>query len=1009
MALVFLTVLGIIILVYHWSSVSTHKMFHHTYYSEKAIALIDGLAAIARGVVQEQLEDLVDNLEEGKEKSIKDPLEAKAKELKLIDPDDAEAKRQIEPKIDAKVRMLKKQDFKDKYATVKGDDKEKVGKLEIVIEVQFKGFLTSFESGKKVAKLQYEWKKLRGIPQFFRHFALFVKNGIPQDEREEDYAGHSSNFNHLVNNRQGEAQSGGAVFVQSSGHAGLPPDKLPRAKGDKKDNPFYSEIAYVYLGGGNNKAYLNLTAGGGGGKAENIEKSQFGEDFQLYRGENTDFYRVVSTEFSNFIEGVGAKEEERAPEAKGFLKRLKEIVKSTVKGITDFFKKSFSLFKAIDRLEGANEEAHSANLPLYYVVRKDYGYAAEWGEDPKYQKFGFGSGKVVSNSLHLYNHRWQNAEPAPTVVLGNVYRRCLSLSGYKQRRAADNPSITRQFEVQAGPVEYFKDVNELVKRTCDWTKPEGGGGPVWVWDARVDWSFVEDGKRRETDGIYVPISGPALFGRLVPGLARFHEDDKATAMKLFNASIAPPDRLTRDEGNAQFWANGSDVEDDVAVSPLFVLYNAQKGFEDLNQTSNQLQAARSGEIFGNMSKKENSPYFEEMMRNFAFTSFHMPLEQRDLLKPEARDAVGMAAQVWEGLLDAIENPLIKGRVKTLDGAQIADERKKRDWVGTKPKKGLFPWSLPDPWSDTSHNFLDVLKKADEAKLFDNYFKPMMTNPGRVLPYNYSMRFWFTELKEIFSMNPKDRLAVLGKEIIPEVRDAAFGYLTTAGNDYMKAKQGETTDPPLNDDVLAQIAKKRSSDKTLQNGYFFMDDYAPGIDQPSKVSLDDIFPGDHYSYEEMTQQQFDDRFVKTKAAGADGKVRIELGTVVRVKDFTLPTCEVRGGGGIICDGTIKIAGSVEASGPVPLILKAKDFDIGPNCEKIQAIVVATKEFKWKGARECEILGNLIAETWDPYSWVSQAGAMKKLKFNATLKSDPETSPYIHNLEPRMRKFVIEGTQ
>src|SRR4029077_13501603 len=107
-------------------------------------------------------------------------------------------------------------------------------------------------------------------------------------------------------------------------------------------------------------------------------------------------------------------------------KAVWDKIKSVFSRVGDFFKKSFGMFSEMDKSEGANENGRSNNLPLYYVVRKDYGYASEWGDDPKYRKFGFGSGKVVSSSLHMYNHRWQNDDPCPTVVLGNVYRRCLS-------------------------------------------------------------------------------------------------------------------------------------------------------------------------------------------------------------------------------------------------------------------------------------------------------------------------------------------------------------------------------------------------------------------------------------------------------------------------------------------------------------------------------------------------------------------------------------------------------
>ena len=1031
MALVFLFVLGIVILVYHWSSISTHKMFHHAYYSEKAVALIDGLTAIARGVTQDNLDDMIETLEVGKQKDLTGEVTKIAEDVKLIDKDDVEAKKQIQPKFSVTVTMLKKDPFKEEYSTLKPDEKEMTGKLEIAIEVGFQGFLTDFSTGKKVAKSQYEWKKLRAMPNFFRHFSLFVKNGIVQPEQEDDYAGQSSNFNNLVNDRTGQATSGGAVFVQSSTMNALPADKgkLPKVKDDKKKNPFYNQLAYVYLGSkdGKSRTYLNLTAGGGGGTPENTEKSQFGEDFQLYRGKNTDFYRVVSTEFSNFIESPASSGDSSSSDStstgrtKLSFRALWNNIKSAFSAIGDFFKKALKLFGDMDALEGDPGNLKSSNLPLYYVVRKDYGYASEWGDDPKYRKFGFGQGKVVSNSLHLYNQNWNGSTPCPTVVLGNVYRRCLSLSGYKQRRNMDDPSKDRQFEVQAGPIEYFKDVNELLKRTVDWSKPENGGGPVWVWDARVDWSFNDQGDGSDSAGTYIPISGAGLFGRLVPGLKRFWDEDKTTANKLFMASIAPPDRLMggTSEGDTTIFTNNTDVEDTQKVSPIYVMFDKAAGFELSGMDI--YNAGDHGRLFGAMGNKVNSPYFEEMMRNFCFTSAAMsqtPMASK--LNGDAKKAVKDGGDVWGNIINAYEDTRTPDSVKKkfvqMDPGAVADAGKKQYWAGNKAPDNIYPWSLPDPWSDVGNHsdddFQKVLQSTSSQKLFEKYFKTMMTNPGRVLPYNYSMRFWFEDLKDIFAMAPKDRLQLLGRDIIPEIRDGAFGYIEGSGNDYMKAKDGETTDPPLGDDVLADIAKKRQADKTLQAGYFFMDDWKPGTLGPSKVDLGDIYPTkEHYCYEEMDQKQFEDRFLKTASQqqGSDGSQTIGLNSVVKVKNFSLGNCTVVGGGAIISENTeMKITGNIKSKGSsTPLILKAQSFDIDPSVDTIEAMLVCTKEFRFKGARECTITGSLIAETWDPASWTGQSGAQKKIVFNPTYLTDPEKPPYVCNLEPRVRKFVIEG--
>ncbi|MBI4862622.1 MAG: hypothetical protein HY815_20535 [Candidatus Riflebacteria bacterium] len=483
MAIIFLFILSIVILAYQWSSFSTHKMFHHTYYAEKAIALLDGLTAIARGVVQKNLDTIIENMKKGETSELKQHIKpggiagavvAEAESLKLIDREDSEGRRAIVPDVKVQVTLLDKDPFKTPYKTILPDEKEKTGRLEISIEVQFKGFRDdlNFKAAKKTAKTQFEFKKIRAAAPCFRHFSVFVKNGIVRDEKEEDFADTASNFNHLVNDRAGNtALSGGAIFVQNG--PGLSQTKIPRIN---EENPYQKSLPYVYIGGDpKKKAFLNLAAGGGG-REDQPEDSVYGEDFQLYRGATTDFYRVVATDFSNFIERVPSTLGGAAPAdkpAKGsWWKKLKDMIKGALSRLGDFFKKAFQFFQFVDRLEGANPDLPSQNLPLYYVVRKDYGYASEWGDNPAYKKFGFGSGRVVSNSLHLYNSRSAMGLPTPTVVLGNVYRRCLSLSGYKQRRAADSPSVNRKFEVQAGPIEYFKTVDELF---CHWAGQARGG------------------------------------------------------------------------------------------------------------------------------------------------------------------------------------------------------------------------------------------------------------------------------------------------------------------------------------------------------------------------------------------------------------------------------------------------------------------------------------------------------------------------------------------------------
>jgi len=1041
MAILFLVILAIIIFAFQWSSFSTHKMFHHTYYSERAICLLDGLAAIARGVVQLHLDPIIENLRVGDPPSDLKPyipggltaaVKAKAEMLKLFDSDDADAKRAIVPEIKLTVRLLAKDDFKSQNKTVIHDEKEKVGKLEISIEVAFKGFRdVNFQATKKTAKTQFEFKKLRAVPPFFRHFSVYVKNGIPKPEKEEDYADSAANFNHLVSDRTGNnAISGGALFVQN-GTVGLPQGHLPKVSSKKRDNPFYGSVPYIYIGGAN-RAYLNLAAGGGGNE-ESSEESIFGEDFQLYRGQSTHFYRVVATEFSNFVEnapsGISLEGFGGSLAGGGFLRWLRDTIKTSIAKIGDVVRRALQFFRALDDLEKQAGAGPSTNLPLYYIVRKDFGYASEWGENPSYKKYGFGSGRVVSNSLHLYNSRSSGAKPTPTVVLGNVYRRCLSLSGYKQRRSLDNPSLDRKFEVQAGPIDYYKSMDDLFSRTLDWSKNDEAGGPIWVWDMRVDWSKKEDLEQGKdvADGTYIPVSGASLFGRLVPGLQRLWNADRAVAEKLFAVALAPPARLFGDrsgrDGDSSGTLNTTDPEEgeEGGMSPIFTLFNQCGGFQLATPSAEALKLVESGTIFGELGSKENSAYFEELFRNFCYVCSGVPDSLLAKYGPSARETIGKAGALWRDLLSArLDHPLLATKLVPMDPNTIPDSRKKSRWVGgNSTGDGLiYPWSLPDPWSDrgsqrAKNNFESVLKSvSNPQKLFDQYFKPLMTNPGRTLPYNYSLRFWFSQFKEIFSLSSQERSNLMSREVVPELRDAAFGYIEGAGNDYLKPKAGESVDPALSDEVLAQIHQRRvGGDEYLRKGWFFMDDYGKAVKSPKDVDLEEIFVGDHYCYEEMDQAQFEERFVKVEM-GPTGEERVvALGTVVKVKDLSLGPVTIRGGGAILSDKTpIKITGSIKSvGGGPPLILKAPSFEISANTEVIDASIVATREFKFKGARDCRIRGNLVAQAWDPESWTSPTGSQRRIVFDPALKSTPDTPPYILNLEPRIRKYVIEASQ
>lgn len=1043
-AFIVISLLLVVVLAYHFSSVSTHKMFHHTYYSEKSLGIIDGLTVIARGVVQKHLNVIIDSLkpEDGPSdlsEHVPGGLTAAVKQLaeqvKLMGAGTAES-RGIDPDIDVKVEMVQKSGFSEGYATVKDDGQEIIGKIRIIIECGFKGFASGlrFRVPRRIVRTDYEFKKLRAEPPFFHHFSLFVKDAFPKPEREDEFAEGNSNFNHLVVDSRGvEASAGGALFLDNGPI--LSEGSLPEITGERTANPFYSQVPYVYLGsgGGHNAGYLNVTAGGGAaydpqGARQNHE-SKYGENFMLYRGERTDFYRVLSAEFSNFLQRspkvTAGSAEEPTGGGGGLFAALGNMLRSVVRSIGNFFKSSFAMFKKLDALERSNEEMQSANLPIYYVVRKDYGYAKEWGDNPQYEKYGLGKGKVFASSLHLYNALDGEFTVTPTLVLGKVYRRCLSLSGYKQRRG--DPGSERQFEVQAGPIEYFPDINSLFKRTQDWSRPEEGDGPIWTWDARVNWVTnrpaapgQQAGKANEPTGNFIPLSGPSLFGRLVPGFSRLHDDDPNVAEKLFQHSVNPPEVFfgggTAGQTGENVAVNETNADQNRMISSIFVMFNNKGGFKDLVDKEKLKSAVQDGTVFGEMGTT-TSPYYEELMRQFVYSAAGIPAEKMAELTEGEKTTVEAAATTWKTLLELrAEDQSLAPVVKQLDPNSILNPKKKEYWVdqpNNETINGIFPFSLPDPWANSAqppigNNFEQIFDSTvgNKDEFYKKYFKPAMTNPGRVLPYNYSMRFWFSKLLDLFTKTPEERLEAL-KKVIPEVRDGAFGHLDDTINPYLKPDPNAENDPPLDDDVLAKIFEMRQGDESLKAGYFFMDEYAGQVKAPRDIDLNDILPGQRFCWKEMGPDLFAKRFVKGQAENGVGS-DVLLGTVVKVSDqFNLGPASVRGGGAIICEGTMVITGDiVQQPGGPPLYLIAKGFEIKEDVRNIDASIVCRGPgFRLGGANDLRVQGRLILEGWEPDAFAQRAGAAKRLRFGG--KSDPANPPFLYNLEPRPHRYEFDA--
>ena len=177
--------------------------------------------------------------------------------------------------------------------------------------------------------------------------------------------------------------------------------------------------------------YLNLTAGSGGAA----------ESFHMYRGEagSSDFYQLFTSDYKIFT----SDENVESDGLKGVSKRVNEI-----------------------REKGSNDVDLTSGFPLYYLARKDYGYSSAWA---KHSEFGFTVGKdskIKANSMHLFG-AGDRSTSSFSVVFGNVFRRCLSLSGYKQfKNKSNSKSGAKNCEIQVGPIYYYRDFDHYMLINC---------------------------------------------------------------------------------------------------------------------------------------------------------------------------------------------------------------------------------------------------------------------------------------------------------------------------------------------------------------------------------------------------------------------------------------------------------------------------------------------------------------------------------------------------------------
>jgi hypothetical protein len=1036
---------------------STHKQFYHAYYNEKALALIEGVNSIARGVAQSKLADLLKGPD--KWQDLTEDVTGTAVKLRLWEEGD-----RFTPtvKVEARVKSDPLVIFAKSggaYKTIREsigneglfkEGNEIAGKVEIRTSVQFdiKG-PSNFSVPKRTVTAEYEFKRILRTPQFFRQFVLWVKDASTSSDELEKVQEHSG-YNQVENDQKGDA-SEGAVFLSPGGDASMPL---------KASNPFKTTVGYVYLGG-NKPIFLNLSAGN--------DSSNYSEAFHMYKGKSSPFYPMWRSDFTGFLskaklqpDGAGGGGESGGG---SLWDKIKRTVKKGVKWVKEKLAKLFTSLsdftKVMDQLQDMETGGRkSTGLYAYYLTRKDYGYAKTWAG---LTQFGFGPGAVTSSTLHLYgvkepqdlgsngvqgnsNLAYDGGTWGPTLVMGKVYRRNLSLAGYKQTRATDNPSGGQTFEVQAGPIEYFKDLDALLKRSADPTKSDDTR-PFWVWDGRMDWTRHKEA----VNGTYIPISGYGFLGRILPQLPAFMEEYESDMVKIWKHSLMPPKELREElaDGDlkklAEFHKKARDLSDfprdaKGGISPILLLL-WKKGFFKSYRGS------------GPWIDTKGSPFFEELIRNFAYASFlnkeeleklgtdiknyqGTPDPKSDYSDDDIRAALMEGHRLWQDLRDFAE----RSKLPILDPSQFPNGMGKF-WSGSVDEdkyKGIFPFSLPDPWSQTSpgggsgstasggtaggapsgnvkehpFNFQKYFDKefgSKKQEIYDKYVRPIMTDPGRTMPYNYSMRFVYEEIKALFHVPDPGARAKALADVAPEVRDG-IGFEVEENKDYLSLEDTGTGEGvkfrrALDDEVLEKIYAKRSSSETLKQGYFFMDEYGSGSTKPSDASIDELYgtgSDRRYCWVGLTEKEFRDRF---GPVGTDtGQIReISFGNAAEVSgDFSIfsegPTM-VFGGGVLKVSGTLKISHAIGSDKPLTIL--ADRIEIGGDTNDVVKAMLITKDLQITGPMI--IQGAVIAEKWN-LSEGAKPGGMVLIGYDSKLKTEES---FVQVIEPRISKITISG--
>ncbi|MEE2923264.1 MAG: hypothetical protein VX619_00665, partial [bacterium] len=400
-------VLGVITAVglgFNYYASNSMRQIHRLQINEKSILIGDAILSLCKKIVEQKAKtpefqkhfkalQTQDRVELKNVISIKNPTgEYGAIMSDLWDNEGSSFDAEVD------LKFIKHKNFEDREDFVSSNEEMK-GSIELKVRYQlfYKVFKKNnsevLKSDWKSITSKFEFKRVQIQPMAVRHFNLFAQDASGfQEESPVDYLG--GKFNTITATPQGAVNKGKWLKL-NNGIVG----EFSSLGADKGTiNPFENKLAYNLLGTGANSKkniYLNLTAGSG----------DAAESFHMYRGEagSSDFYQLFTSDYKIFTSDNS----------------VKDPGLQALSGKVD----------KIRRKEGKDVDITSG-FPLYYLARKDYGYSSAWA---KHKEFGFtkGQGLITANSMHLFG-AGDRGTSSFSVVFGNVFRRCLSLSGYKQ-------------------------------------------------------------------------------------------------------------------------------------------------------------------------------------------------------------------------------------------------------------------------------------------------------------------------------------------------------------------------------------------------------------------------------------------------------------------------------------------------------------------------------------------------------------------------------------------------